>query len=89
MKKGDIVKVTGGYFKNDNGTYRVEHAPGDDDWSGKDWCLYRLNKNGTLSEGKDHITFWPLIPFVNSYQKRCEARTHNAEHAAIEVIKST
>lgn len=88
IKKGDIVKIEGGYFKSDNGIFRVEHAPGDPNWLGKDWCLYKINKNGTESKSKYKTAFWPLMITTNSYQKCCEAKQHNAEHATIEVIKS-
>ncbi len=87
IKKGDIVKIAGGYFKSDNGLFRVIHAPGDPDWLGKDWCLYRINRDGTESKSKYKTAFWPLTVTVSSYQKRCEAKRHNAEHATIEVIK--
>ena len=87
IKKGDTVMITGAYFKNDNGLWRVEHAPGDSDWFGKDYCLHRLNKNGSESKGKNNVSFWPLCVFVNNYFKRLEARAHNAEHAQIEVIR--
>ncbi len=86
IKKGDKVVITGAYFKSDNGLWRVEHAPGDPDWYGKDYSLRRLNKNGTDSKGKYNICFWPLGVFVNGYQKRMEARAHNAQHAQIEVV---
>lgn len=86
MKKGDKVMITGAYFKNDNGLWKIEHAPGDPGWYCKHYCLHRLNKNGTESTRKDNISFWPLCVFTNSYMKRLEARAHNAEHAQIEVI---
>lgn len=86
MKKGDKVMITGAYFKNDNGLWKIEHAPGDPDWFGKDYCLHRLNKNGTESTRKDSTSFWPLCVFANGYKKRMEAKAHNAEHAQIEVI---
>lgn len=86
MKKGDKVMITGAYFKNDNGLWKIEHAPGDPDWFGKDYSLRRLNKNGTESTRKDNIAFWPLFVCVSSHMKRMEARAHNAEHAQIEVI---
>ena len=86
MKKGDKVMITGAYFKNDNGLWKIEHAPGDPDWYGKDYCLHRLNKNGTESTRKDNVSFWPLAVFTNSYKVRLAAHAHNDEHAQIEVI---
>ena len=88
MKKGDIVKIEGGYFKADNGLFRIVHAPGDPDWCGHDWCLHRINKNGTASASKHKTAFWPLMVTVSSYEKRIQAKAHNAKHAKIEVIKS-
>ncbi len=88
IKTGDIVKIEGGYFKADNGMFRVEHAPGDPNWLGKDWCLHRVNKDGSESKSKYKTAFWPLMATTNNYQKNSEAKRHNAEHATIEVIKS-
>lgn len=87
IKKGDTVAITGAYFKNDNGLWKVEHAPGDEDWFGSDYSLRKLNKNGTESKGKYNITFWPLIVTCNGYFKRIEAKAHNAQYSQIEVIR--
>lgn len=35
IKTGDIVEISGAYFKNDNGLYFVTHSPGDPTWSGR------------------------------------------------------
>ena len=87
IKKGDVVVIEGGYFKSDNGLYRVEHAPGDENWYGNDYSLRKLNKNGTDSKGKYNINFWPLFIAVNGYWKRLEAKAHNEHFATIEVIR--
>lgn len=86
IKKGDIVRIEGGYFKADNGLFRVEHAPGNAGWLGNDWCLHRVNQNGTESKGRYKTAFWPLMVTVSGYYKRCEAKRHNAEYATIEVM---
>jgi len=86
MKKGDIVRITGGYFKSDNGLYMVEFAPGDPGWVGRDYCLKRVNKDFTPSKRRDNIAFWPLMVTVSDYEKANKARRHNAEHARIEVV---
>jgi len=86
MKKGDIVRITGGYFKSDNGLYMVEFAPGDPEWVGRDYCLKRVNKDFTPSKRRDNIAFWPLMVTVSDYEKANKARRHNAEHARIEVV---
>lgn len=46
IRTGHIVKVTGAFFKNDNGLYYVEHSPGDPSWSGQDHCLKKVCKDG-------------------------------------------
>lgn len=86
IKHGDMVKIEGGFFKADNGLFRVEHAPGDENWLGNDYCLKRVKKDGTQSTGKYTTAFWPLMVTVNSYEKRIQAREHNANFATIEVI---
>lgn len=85
MKTGDVVEITGAYFKNDNGLYFVEHTPGDPNWSGRDHCLRRIKRNGELSTAKDNICFWPISAFVNSRDKRAAANQWNQEHAEIEI----
>lgn len=85
MKTGDVVEITGAYFKNDNGLYFVEHTPGDPNWSGRDHCLRRIKRNGELSTAKDNICLWPISAFVNSRDKRAAANQWNREHAEIEI----
>ena len=88
MKKGDTVRITGGYFKCDNGTFKIEHAPGDADWLGSDYSLRLLNKDGTVSTRKYNLAFWPLTVTTNSYEKRVQAKEHNRANAQIEVIEA-
>lgn len=88
IKTGDIVKIEGGYFKTDNGLFRVTNTPGDPNWFSKSWCLCRVNKDGTESKSKYRIAFWPLMVTVSNRQKKYEAKQHNAKYATIEVIKS-
>lgn len=85
MKTGDVVEITGAYFKNDNGLYFVEHTPGDPNWSGRDHCLRRIKRNGELSTAKYNICFWPISAYVNSRDKRAAANQWNREHAEIEI----
>ena len=46
IKTGDVVEITGAYFKNDNGFYYVEHSAGDPGWSGRDHSLRKISKRG-------------------------------------------
>lgn len=85
MKTGDVVEITGAYFKNDNGLYFVEHSPGDPNWSGRDHCLRRIKRNGELSTAKNNLCFWPISAYVNSRDRRAAANEWNQEHAEIEI----
>ena len=85
IKTGDIVEITGAYFKNDNGLYFVDNSPGDPNWSGKDHCLHKISKTGRISKAKYNICFWPIMNTVSNWANRCEANAWNTEHAQIEV----
>lgn len=85
IKTGDIVEITGAYFKNDNGLYFVKSSPGDPTWSGSDHSLTRISKRGKISTAKHNICFWPIGIFISDRQKAAEARLWNKEHAQIEV----
>ena len=85
LKTGDVVEITGAYFKNDNGWYFVEHSPGDPNWSGKDYCLCKIKRTGELSTAKKNLCFWPIAVFVSSRAKSAEANAWNREHAKIEI----
>jgi hypothetical protein len=86
MKTGDVVLISGAYFKNDNGMYKIEHSPGDANWTGKDYSLRKLNKNGTTVKNNS-TGFWPILVFINDPFKYRAAKAHNAENAKIEVIE--
>jgi hypothetical protein len=86
MKTGDIVKVEGAYFKNDNGYYFILHTPGDPSWLGNDHCLQKIGKRGKLSMTKYNLAFWPLASFCSDRMKNIESDIHNREHTTIEVI---
>lgn len=85
IKTGNIVEITGAYFKNDNGLYFVEHSPGDPSWCGKDYCLKKISKKGKISIAKNNLCFWPISIFTNDRSKAAEGNSWNKEHAQIEV----
>lgn len=85
IKTGNIVEITGAYFKSDNGLYFVESSPGDPNWCGKDYSLHKIGKSGKISTAKHHICFWPIGVYVSDRFKSAEARRWNREHATIEV----
>ena len=86
LKTGQVVEIKNAYFKNDNGLYFIEAAPGDPTTCGNDYTLKRINKNGTLSK-TNPICFWPICVFVSDYSKKYEAKRWNQEHATIEVVE--
>lgn len=87
IKAGDIVKIEGAFFKNDNGLYYVEQ-----DGTNKAYCggdnltLYKICKNGKLSTTKHNICFFPIHSTVSDYVKTAQANAWNKEHATIEVV---
>jgi len=85
IKTGDIVEITGAFFKNDNGLYFVQSSPGDASWSGSDHSLHRISKTGKISKAKYSTCFWPIVAFTSSRAKAAEARAWNKAHAEIEV----
>ncbi|MBR7150388.1 MAG: hypothetical protein IKD01_05170 [Oscillospiraceae bacterium] len=87
IKTGMIVKVSGAYFKADNGLYYVDNSPGDPSWCGSDYSLHKISKAGKISTAKRHICFWPICVFVSDQCKTAEAGKWNAEHAEIEVVQ--
>ena len=87
IKTGDVVRITGSYFKTDNALYFVEHSGGDPDWCGSDHCLLKIKRNGELSKAKNAICFWPIMVTVNGYEKFTTAKLWNKEHAQIEIVE--
>ncbi len=86
IKTGDVVRISGAYFKVDNALYFVDNSPGDPSWCGSDYSLYRVCKNGKISKGKDRVRFWPLKSYVSDREKNALAHDWNKEHAEIEVL---
>lgn len=86
IKTGDIVQISGAYFKNDNGFYYVENSPGDASWCGTDHSLKKISKKGKISVAKHNICFWPIFITVSDRFKRAEAYEHNKQFAQIEII---
>lgn len=86
IKTGMIVKITGAYFKNDNGLYFVTHSPGDPSWCGSDYGLNKIGKTGKISTAKYRCGFWPLTAYTSDRMKNALAHEWNREHAEIEII---
>lgn len=86
IRTGDVVRISGAFFKNDNGLYYVENSPGDPSWSGGDHSLRKISKAGKISVAKHNICFWPIFVCVSDRAKSAEARAWNKAHAEIEVV---
>lgn len=86
IKTGQVVRVTGAYFKNDNGLFLVTAVPGDPTWCGSDIALLKVGKSGKISTAKYRVSGWPLKTYTNDPWKRAEAGDWNREHAEIEVV---
>ena len=68
IRTGQVVKVTGAFFKNDNGLYFVDHSPGDPSWSGSDYSLKKVCRSFRL----------PVIAYLPSTtdrQRQCRAHS--------------
>ena len=85
IKTGQIVEISGAYFKNDNGLYFVDNAPGDPNWCGRDYSLVKVSKKGKISTAKRNLCFWPISVFVSDPWKRAAAKEWNEKNATIEV----
>ncbi len=86
IRTGCIVRITGAYFKNDNGLWFVEHSPGDPSWCGSDHSLRKISKAGKISTAKRNICFWPIGILISDRCKAAEAHRWNNAHAEIEVL---
>ena len=86
IRTGDVVRISGAFFKNDNGLYYVENSPGDPSWCGSDHSLRKICRSGKLSTAKHNICFWPIGIFISDRCKAAEAHRWNKAHAEIEVV---
>ena len=81
IRTGDIVTVSGAYFKTSNGLFYVSNL----DTERSLW-LHRVKKNGEICVSSASSTqSWPLTGYCSDARKNREARLHNAEHARIEI----
>lgn len=85
IRTGDIVEITGAFFKNDNGLYFVQNSPGDASWCGSGYSLKRIGKSGKISKAKYSLCSWPIEVYTSDRVKNAEARAWNKDHAEIEV----
>lgn len=86
IKTGDAVRISGAYFKNDNGLFLVTHSPADPYWNGKHLALRRLCSSGKLSAARCTSSSWPIEVYTNARYKRSVVTWYNKVNAEIEVV---
>lgn len=86
IKIGDVVKLEGAYFKNDNGEFIVTHVPGSNNWSGSYCSLTKATKKHQFSKQKYNLSSWPISSVVSDHFKTMYAKAYNKEHATIEIV---
>lgn len=80
LVEGDVVEISGAYFKSDNGLFFVTRIG--ETWNGApDVSLHKVGKTGKVI--KNGSNSWPLRSYVSSPEKRHEARKHNRNHAKL------
>lgn len=88
IRTGDIVTISGAYFKSSNGLFFVEHGPDFPDSRGSDLWLRRIKKNGELTvNNAKSVESWPLRSYCSDRVKNREARLHNEQNAKITVTE--
>ena len=81
IRPGDIVTVSGAYFKSSNGLFYVSNLDAE-----KSLWLHRVKKNGEICVSSASSTqSWPLTSYCSDARKNREARLHNEQHARIEI----
>ena len=87
IQTGCVVRISNAFFKSDNGLWLVVNASGNPCWTGHDLCLYKLRRDGKLSQTKYRTNFWPLTSVVSDRAKTAAANAWNREHAEIEIVE--
>ena len=75
INAGDIVQISGAYFKNDNGFYYVEQDGTNPGYLMDDTqvTLKKICRNGKISTTKYSTCFFPIGVFVSDPKKRAAA----------------
>lgn len=78
LVEGDVVEISGAYFKNDNGLYFVTNST-KSGW--RDLSLHKVGKTGKVS--KNGLNAWPLRSYCSDRSKSAAADAHNAANARL------
>lgn len=80
IQVGDVLQIRNTYFKADSGYFFVTNTEND----GLD--LHRTGKRGHINNGAGSVRSWPLNYFGWDAKKNAAAKTHDREHAEIEIV---
>lgn len=84
IRTGDIVQISGAYFKTSNGLFYVSDLDAD---TASRLYLHRVKKNGEICvSSASSVQSWPLSSYCSDSRKNYEAKKHNAENAKIEIV---
>lgn len=88
IQAGDIVRISGAYFKTDNAYYFVEQDGTNPGYVADDTevTLKKICRNGKISTAKYSLAFFPLKSFTSDRTKNAAAEEWNKEHATIEIV---
>lgn len=85
FKTGDIVEISGAFFKCDNGLFLVNKSYENPHYNCEkgEYAFLKISKNGKIN--KKSCTLFPLRAFVNDAKKRVEANAWNKENVKIKL----
>ena len=87
IRTGDIVEISGAYFKTSNGRFFVSSGPDMPGEGGGSLWLRRVKKNGEICvNSATSSESWPPHSYCSDRRKNAEARAHNEQNARITVI---
>lgn len=85
FKTGDIVEISGAFFKCDNGLFLVNKSYENPHYNCEkgEYAFLKISKNGKIN--KKSCTLFPLRAFVNDSKKRIAANSWNKENVKIKL----
>lgn len=85
FKTGDIVEISGAFFKCDNGLFLVNKSYENPHYNCEkgEYAFLKISKNGKIN--KKSCTLFPLRAFVNDAKKRVAANAWNKENVKIKL----
>lgn len=84
IRTGDFVRISGAYFKKNNGTYLVTSASDVPNTTAKTVWLNKVKKSGELC--LDSCNSLPMCYYCSDRAKNRAAKEHDKEHLRYEVV---